>query len=358
MHCADWVKLALAFATLASANAASDLSCWRDTPCSAANEAAFPGPWDRNNFAPTSRTVRPKRILSLPSMEVLSSFSAVSLSSDDQGLVFDFGLEVGGIVSVDYQLSGSSTATLGLAFTEAKDYVGRKSDNSNGGTGQDGALSYQINSTASGTYTMPDASLRGGFRYLTLFLDSDSSATVEISDISLEISFQPTWSNLRAYQGYFHSSDELLDKIWYSGAYTLQTNSVPSNTGRDSSVKSGWRNDKYIGPGNTVLLDGAKRDRWVWIGDMGVAVPSAFVSTGDLESTRNALWAIFNYQVSSRTAWLNSVVANVILRETMVSCPRPAHRTLPWIAIVSFSPLQTLQGRDFDLPAQHITCGQ
>lgn len=135
---------------------------------------------------------------------------------------------------------------------------------------------------------------------MTIFLDAAASTTIDISKISLEISFQPTWSNLRAYQGYFFSSEELLNRIWYSGAYTLQTNSVPRNTGRQQvqASRAGWFNDATIGPGETVLLDGAKRDRWVWIGDMGTAVPSAFVSTGELESTKNALLAIYGSQVS------------------------------------------------------------
>ncbi|KAF9871875.1 alpha-l-rhamnosidase [Colletotrichum karsti] len=273
-------------------------------PCDGPSSAAFSGPWDDYNYAPDSRNVTPKYVLSLPNGDQLSEFSSpVELSSQSEGLVFDFGVEVGGIITVDYELSGSSNATLGLAFTEAKTYIGRKSDNSNGGTGADGALNFNI-SRGSGSYVMPDGKLRGGFRYLTLFLTSSASnVSLEIRNISLEISFQPTWSDLRAYQGYFYSSDELLNRIWYSGAYTLQTNSVPGKTGRvgTSTLKGGWQNDAYIGPGNTVLLDGAKRDRWVWIGDMGTAVPSAFVSTGDMESTKNALLAIYDNQASDGT---------------------------------------------------------
>ncbi|UQC89131.1 bacterial alpha-L-rhamnosidase domain-containingprotein [Colletotrichum lupini] len=281
--------------------------CWRNTTCDGPSSASFPGVWDQYNYAPTSRNVTPKYILSSPSGAAISNFTApVNLSSQIDGLVFDFGVEVGGIVTIDYKLSQFTNATLGLAFTEAKNYIGRKSDNSNGGTGQDGALAYNITSGAAGTYIMPDPKLRGGFRYLTLFLTpfgSSSTVSVEIRNISLEISFQPTWSDLRAYQGYFHSSDELLNRIWYSGAYTIQTNSVPGKTGRISgtSGRTSWQNDAYIGPGETVLLDGAKRDRWVWIGDMGTAVPSAFVSTGDMESTKNTLLAIYNYQSADGT---------------------------------------------------------
>ena len=115
--------------------------------------------------------------------------------------------------------------------------------------------------------------------------------------MKLEIGFQPTWSNLRAYQGYFHSNDEELNKIWYSGAYTLQTNAVPINTGRQiPALKVGWANNGTLSNGTTVIVDGAKRDRAVWPGDMGIAVPSTFVSIGDLESVKNALQTMYDHQ--------------------------------------------------------------
>jgi hypothetical protein len=279
-------------------------ACWRNFTCNGLTKPAFSGPWDAYNFAPRTRSVAPRTILSLPDGVPIGEYDdkGIVVQATSDGTVFDFGLEVGGIISFDYVLNSNITdASIGLAFTEAKNYIGRKSDNSNGGKGQDNALLWSLDTRHKGRYTMPDVSLRGGFRYLTLFLVADSSATLTVQNISLEISFQPTWPNLWAYQGYFHSSEALLNRIWYSGAYTLQTNSVPGNTGRANveTNRVGWRNDEYIGPGNTVLLDGAKRDRWVWIGDMGTAVPAAFVSTGDMESTRNALRAIFDNQVSS-----------------------------------------------------------
>lgn len=293
------ISLLLAGTTVAAPDVKA---CWRNSTCNGPTEPAFTGPWDTYNFAPSSRFIAPKRILSLPDGVLQGDYDATAtiIQASSDGTVFDFGREVGGILSFQYSICGNATNdSIGLAFTEAKDSIGRKSDNSNGGTGPDLALHFAPNGTAEGYYTMPDVSLRGGFRYLTIFLEGNPAGTVTLSNISLEISFQPTWSNMQAYQGYFYSCDETLDKIWYSGAYTLQTNSVPGNTGR-ANVKTdrvGWDNAAYVGPGETVLLDGAKRDRWVWIGDMGVAVPSAFVSTGDMETTRNALRAIFDNQV-------------------------------------------------------------
>jgi hypothetical protein len=275
-------------------------SCWRDTTCSNISEAAFPGEWDVNNYAPESRTLTPKSVLSAVDGSIITSWNgSAHLATNGSKLVFDFGKEVGGIITLRYTPSGASGGAVGLAFTEAKNWIGEWSDASNGKfVGPDGALYSNFTSTETGTvkYAMPDEKLRGGFRYLTLFLTC-ASASVDVSSIELEIGFQPTWSNLRAYQGYFHSSDDLLNKIWYSGAYTLQTNAVPVNTGRwVPMVSKGWVNNGTLGPGDTIMVDGAKRDRAVWPGDMGIAVPSTFVSVGDLDSVRNALQVMYDYQ--------------------------------------------------------------
>ncbi|KDN65447.1 putative bacterial alpha-L-rhamnosidase domain-containing protein [Colletotrichum sublineola] len=310
--------LLMSFGLIASTLAQT---CWRNATCTHPTEASFPGPWDENIYAPDSRTARPRSVLSLLTGESLAPFSSSSPSSplsmtqvlrgNGSALVLDFGVLVGGVTTVNYTLAGGP-ATLGLAWTEARNWIGEYSDNSNGnyrGPGgtlisDDGALFHAVDATGEGSYTVPLARLRGGFRYLTLYLMTDgpgaaASATLSVDDVSVEIAFQPTWSNLRAYQGYFHSSENLLNRVWYSGAYTLQTNAAPPETGRvltEDVREGGWSNDAWLGVGASLLLDGAKRDRWVWPGDMGVAVPSAFVSTGDLESARNALQTMFDFQ--------------------------------------------------------------
>ncbi|GME64330.1 putative alpha-l-rhamnosidase protein [Neofusicoccum parvum] len=281
------------------ARVAGRLTCWRDTVCDGPSEAAFPGPWDDNIYAPSSRTVQPKAILSLANASEISSYPGpATLTGNGSAFVFDFGLEVGGIVHLSYTASGSGV--LGLAFSEAKNWIGLASDSSNGlfKSGDLAIYDAPFAGTGNHSYTMPDEKLRGGFRYLTLFLLTNSTdASIDIGDVDLEIAFQPTWSNLRAYNGYFHSSDELLNRIWYAGAYTLQTNAVPVNTGRAwPALSAGWANNGSLANGSTVIVDGAKRDRAVWPGDMGVAVPAAFVSTGELESVRAALEVMFDYQ--------------------------------------------------------------
>jgi hypothetical protein len=251
--------------------------CWKNTVCSGPPNTAFPGKWESNIFAPSSRIVSPKSTLSPQNLDIVSQFSgAGELAGNGSHLILDFGVEVGGLVSFKYNSTGEGA--VGLAFTEAKNWIGEWSDSSNGGFKKpDGAIYANISAAGSGTYTMPDKFLRGGFRYLTLFLITNSTTTVQLSDINLEIGFQPTWSNLKAYQGYFHSNDELLNRIWYSGAYTLQTNSVPVDTGRQVPfVVGGWANNGTLGPGDTIIVDGAKRDRAVWPGDSKCIFRMAF----------------------------------------------------------------------------------
>jgi hypothetical protein len=278
--------LSLAAWLLALTQYASAQGCWRETPCSGIEEAVYSGEWDVNNVAPTSRDVSPSAIYDLTSGQEIATWPAnFTISSNQSAVYLDFGKEVGGIVTVTYSISAvTENGALGLAFSEAKNWVGRNSDSSNGIHARpDGAIYANFSSAGDYTYVMPLDNLRGGFRYLTLFLlGEDASAT--ISNVSLELSFQPTWSNLRAYQGYFHSNEDLLNKIWYAGAYTLQLNAIHPATGRSwPAPDTAWENNGLLGPGDTINVDGAKRDRTVWPGDMGVAGPASFYSTGDLE---------------------------------------------------------------------------
>jgi hypothetical protein len=291
-------------AVLSRESVVAAAGCWRDTPCTGPSSAAFPGSWDQYNYSPTSRTVSPAHILS-PNNTFISNFPGpTTLRGNGSLLVFDFGKEVAGVVTVTYAASGSGS--LGLAFTEAKNWTGEYSDGSNGFFDfvSEGALYGNVTGTEEANYTVPVDKLRGGFRYLSVFSVADNgglgSIEIDIHNVSLEIEYQPTWSNLRAYQGYFSSSDDLLNKIWYAGAYTLQTNAIPPTTGR-RQVNPGWENDAYLDlgtTGSTIYVDGSKRDRTVWAGDLTVALPSILISTGDIDGAKNTMQVLYNDQVS------------------------------------------------------------
>jgi hypothetical protein len=248
-------------------------------------------------LAPSSRTVVPVAVFSSSGSvtdpaNVLSN-KPTTLTGAGAQLVLDFGKEVGGILSLEFA-SASGNESLGVAFSESSLYVGPNSDNSAGGSASDGALAVSV--TGPGSWTSEAKHLRGGFRYLTLFMKS--SGSVDISGVSLAFSPDPERAIPNQYPNYFYSNDELLNKAWYSGAYTVQTNIVLNHQGRTPPAPSAnWDNSATVGEsGNVVLVDGAKRDRTVWAGDMGIAVPTGYVSLFDTEAAKNSLVTLFNHQ--------------------------------------------------------------
>lgn len=251
MVCLTLLVTLVALLGQSTVNAAS--GCWRDTTCTGPIQPAFPGQWERYNYSPASRTVQPARILN-PDTSFLANYpGSAQLKGNGSQLIFDFGKEVGGIVTVTYSATGNGS--LGLAFTEAKNWTGEWSDSSNGSFNPDGALYANVTATKGANYTMPDAKMRGGFRYLTLFAvanNQNSSVNIDIQDITIELSFQPAWSNLQAYGGYFYSNDDLINRIWWAGAYTLQTNAIPPSSGRAFPILgSGWLNNEDLNLGTS-----------------------------------------------------------------------------------------------------------
>jgi hypothetical protein len=289
--CLALAGIALAGLPAAGARASAATSTSAHPP---AAPSAFTG------FAPASRTVTPVRVTrttgSVTDPAAVLGGRPTTLTGDDSSLTLDFGEEVGGLVSLRFTGADTAGTRLGLAFTESSQYIGTTSDASNGGSGGDGAIFADV--TPGGTWTMPAASLRGGFRYLTVF--GTSGTPVALERVSLAITFAPTMKDLRAYANSFSSSDPLLNRIWYAGAYTVQTNTIAPDTGRMwGPPATGWNNGATVGTGDTVLVDGAKRDRTVWPGDLGVSVPTEYASLGDLTPTRNALTTLYQHQAAS-----------------------------------------------------------
>ncbi|KAH7099674.1 Six-hairpin glycosidase [Auriculariales sp. MPI-PUGE-AT-0066] len=263
------------------------------------------GPWDEFNYAPASRTVWPKSVFKTEGSvtgpeQLVGNAGAATFAANGAYVSLDFGLEIGGIVSLNFD-SVTTSSNVVLAFSESSVYV--RPDASDDSTLPAASTRYDLvqnlnTPLQAGRWTQPIETLRGGFRYLTL--TSTGADPITISNVSCTINFMPHIDDLRAYKGYFYARDptdardaDFLNKIWYAGAYTVQTNTVRTirDAGSEAHTprKKGWRNDAIAGVEGPLMVDGAKRDRAVWPGDMGVAVPTAFVSTGDLLATRNSL---------------------------------------------------------------------
>ncbi|KAF9462422.1 glycoside hydrolase family 78 protein [Collybia nuda] len=273
---------------------------------------APPGPWDAFNFAPPSRTVHPKTIHSVRGLVqnaqqlVANIEGQATLNGNGSYVVLDFGQEVGGMLSLTINQAGHSSA-LSLAFTESSLFINPTlSDDSCRSVASLDADGVQPLSSPLriGTFTQTVAQQRGGFRYLTVV--SNSNAPVTISNISLHTTWMPHWDNLRAYTGYFFAQDlgfhdpNFLTRLWYAGAYTVQTNTIDSHQAREQPCqvsRPGWANDASGGPvEGPILVDGAKRDRTIWPGDMGISSHTELVALNDLLPSKNSLIVMFSTQ--------------------------------------------------------------
>jgi len=271
------------------------------TPAPTTAVAADAGhPWDAYNFSPQTRTVTPVAVQSTTG-SVTNASGALSgastrLSGTGSTVTFDFGKDVSGLVTLHFAAS-DGPQHVGLAFNESSQYVSTTSDASTGGPrSRDGALYADVDGAT--TYTMPAKNLRGGFRYLTVFMDSAGS--VDLDGVSAYFTAAPKMKDPRAYANYFYSSDDLLNRIWYAGAYTIQLNTIDPQTGRVwEAPAETWDNTGDVGVGDSILVDGAKRDRTVWPGDLGIEIPSAYAAFDDTESARNALTTLYQHQKST-----------------------------------------------------------
>lgn len=99
------------------------------------------------------------------------------------------------------------------------------------------------------------------------------------------------------YKGYFHCSDDLLNRIWHTGIYTIQlctqphelsgcyTHMLPRMYG---DFPRHWRSPY----GRYAIWDAPRRDREVWIGDMWPESQGLLHSFGAAEAVKTSLYAV------------------------------------------------------------------
>ena len=268
--------------------------------------AAATVPYQEYILAPASRTVIPTSVHStngsVTSPEALTQPSSSGATFNGvSSVTYDFGKNIAGLVSLGVGASSSADAFLGVTFTESSIWISSEGCDATGNSGLDVPLWFQVG-TGANTYTPDKMYMRGGFRYLTVV--SNTTATVPLTSLSINFTAAPL-QDLQAYTGWFHSDDELINRIWYSGAYTNQLCTIPPENGDAITSQANgvqwnqWYNNVTIANGSSTITDGAKRDRLVWPGDMAISLESIAVSTGDLYSIQMGLESLYALQLSN-----------------------------------------------------------
>lgn len=271
-------------------------------------------PYEQYILAPASRDLIPASVYqvngSVTNSQVLTrSSGGNTIFHGISSVTYDFGKNVAGLVSLEVGSVSSPSAFLGVTFSESNLYISSEASDATADAGLDTPLWFAVGQ-GPGNYTPEEKYLRGAFRYLTVV--SNTTATVSLQSLHIEFLAAPE-QDLRGYTGWFHSDDELINKIWYAGAYTNQLCTINPSQGNAlvhlGSISSSdnitlpqtdtWWNNYTITNGSSTITDGAKRDRLVWPGDMSIALESIAVSTGDLYSIRMALESLFALQQSN-----------------------------------------------------------
>lgn len=281
--------------------------------CAPAQAGTSGQTWERYVLTPRQRTIAPAGVVRVdgrggvvtsPAGSLRPGGSALVLTKrhagDDPRVILDFGREVGGFLQVDFAGAGPDTL---FAFSESLGAMGDWGDSF--GASSTEALAdagkpqrdrryespHEHAPDAAGTWR--DPVIRGGFRYLMIRLAPEAPAGASVSIDAVRLRYSPL-PGVRLdpgdlYAGRFLSSDDGLNRIWYAGANTLATNIIDPAQGQE--------NGRYtVGIGDRVIVDGAKRDRLVWNGDLSVSDRLDYLTFHDLDAVRNSLRTIAAHQ--------------------------------------------------------------
>ncbi|MGH3279285.1 MAG: alpha-L-rhamnosidase C-terminal domain-containing protein [Trebonia sp.] len=163
-------------------------------------------------------------------------------------VLLDYGVEVEGAPYVSVVSHPSGAPAVSLAFSESMTYL----RNAAGAVTGDSAFQARDVSLPVASAGTLASGFMGGFRFEAITLSTPGTLVLSGAGLRFGGGYLATASD---YQGYFESSSGAFNMMFYDGAYTEQTDMQPAGTN---------------GATKPSVLDGAKRDRAIWSGDLGI----------------------------------------------------------------------------------------
>ena len=197
-------------------------------------------PYSEYILAPSSRTLRPVSVYhvngTVDEAPTLTKPAGNATFRGVSAVTYDFGKNIGGIVSFNVSTVEGSDNFVGVSFTESSLWINSHGCDATADAGIDMPLWFQV--SAGGKYTAATEHQRGAFRYLNFYHNTTGNVTVDGLSVHFVSMPQVAANELQAYSGYFHCNDEQLNRVWYAGAYTDQICTIPPTAG-DSLIHLG-----------------------------------------------------------------------------------------------------------------------
>lgn len=236
--------LGCVLALIGWASARPATAATRSTP--AASAAATPNtPWpaapDWQSYVrtPSSATVCPSAVVSTSGSVsgaqnlVCGASGTTTLTLTAGGatptIVLDYGRITGGVPYFEVTAE-SGSPTLQAGYSQSRQYLTATGDNA--GPWAEGDPNRHDSYTVTAPGTLTNRYEQGGQRYEQITLTSPGTLTLGAAGLH----YIADRTGADGYQGYFASSSDELNKIWYDGAYTAQLDSVPTD-----SLPGNWR---------------------------------------------------------------------------------------------------------------------
>lgn len=195
-----------------------------------------------------------------------------SKKSAKPSIILDFGRELhGGLQLVTGLMNKNSPVKVRLRFGESVSETMSEIDTIHGATNDHAMRDFEIKLPWLGKLEVGNT----GFRFVKIDLLDDDTELL-LKEVRAIFTFRDI-----SYLGSFKCNDELLNKIWMTGAYTVHLNM------------------------QDYLWDGIKRDRLVWVGDLHPETSTISSVFGDNEVVRKSL--DLSRDITPLPNWMNGL---------------------------------------------------
>lgn len=173
-------------------------------------------------YAPAQRAVTPASLwMSNGTVQGAHNLGqGTTFQGINSSITVDFGINIGGTVQFEVESSTGDDEYIGFTFTESSQWISPYvCDSATSETEpRDSPLWFSIPSPRA--YAATKEHQRGGFRYMSIW--HNTTGTLRLSSVSVNVTVDPDAEDLREYTGYFHTDNDKLNRVWYAGAWTNQ----------------------------------------------------------------------------------------------------------------------------------------